>query len=75
MGYELSNQFNRRWRGIRVTYNRIEVKPLSGTCGAEIFGIDLSEDLGNEAFAEVQRAFHENLVIFFRDQDINEVVH
>ena len=58
-----------------MTYNRIEVKPLSGTCGAEIFGVDLSEDLGNETFAEVQRAFHENLVIFFRDQDITEDQH
>ena len=53
-----------------MTYNRIKVKPLSGGCGAEIFGVDLSEDLGNETFAEVQRAFHENLVIFFRDQNL-----
>ena len=58
-----------------MTYNRIEVKPLSGTCGAEIFGVDLSEGLGNETFAEVQRAFHENLVIFFREQDITEEQH
>ena len=58
-----------------MTYNRIKVKPLSGGCGAEIFGVDLSEDLGNETFAEVQRAFHENLVIFFRDQDLTEDQH
>ena len=58
-----------------MTYSKIEVTPLSGACGAEISGIDLSEDLGNETFAEVQRAFHENLVIFFRDQDLTEDQH
>ena len=48
-----------------MTYNRIKVKPLSGGCGAEIFGVELSEDLGNQTVAEGQRAFHENLVFFF----------
>ena len=58
-----------------MTYQHIEVKPIAGALGAEIDGVDLSEDLGNAVFSEVQRALHENLVIFFRDQDMTPEQH
>ena len=51
-----------------AAYKTIEVAPLAGACGAEIFGVDLSRPLGNETFAEIHRAFLEHLVVFFRDQ-------
>jgi len=58
-----------------MAYQHIEVKPISGAIGAEIDGVDLSQDLGNAVFSEIQTALHENLVIFFRDQDITPDQH
>ena len=49
-------------------YQTIEVRKLNPVIGAEIFGVDLSKDLGNQQFQEVHDALMENLVIFFRDQ-------
>lgn len=53
-----------------MAYNRITVHPVAGSLGAEIHGVDLREPLDDEAFGEIKRALLENLVIFFRDQDI-----
>ncbi len=52
-------------------YRYIGVRPLAGALGAEIDGIDLSEDLGNDVFAEIKLAFLDHLVVFFRAQDIS----
>ena len=41
------------------------VKPLSGSIGAEILGIDLSQELDEATFAAVHRAFLDHLVIIF----------
>ena len=49
-------------------YHRIDVKPLTGALGAEIFGVDLSAPMEDEVFEEIHRAFLDNLVIFFREQ-------
>ena len=50
-------------------YNRITVRPLNGSVGAEIVGVQLSEPLDDEVKAEIRRAFAENLVIFLRKQE------
>jgi taurine dioxygenase len=55
-----------------TTYAHIEVRPLAGALGAEVFGIDLRRELRAEAVAEVRRAFLEHCVIFFRDQHITD---
>ena len=34
----------------------IEIKQISGACGAEISGVDLSKPLGNEKLAAVHQA-------------------
>jgi len=52
------------------SYETIRVRPIAGSCGAEIEGVDLSKPLGNHAFAEIRRAFVENAVIFFRGQEL-----
>ena len=52
------------------TYRTIEVAPLAGAVGAEIFGVDLAKPLGNETFDEIHRAFLDHLVVFFRDQTL-----
>ena len=53
----------------------IEVIKTSPHIGAEIRGVDLSEDLSDEAFAQIRQAFSDHSVIFFRDQDLTPDQH
>ncbi|NKB56401.1 MAG: hypothetical protein GKS00_08700 [Alphaproteobacteria bacterium] len=53
------------------THKRIGVVPASGALGAEITGVDLSQPLDDETFAEIEQAFFDNLVLVFRNQDIS----
>jgi len=48
---------------------RIEVKPIAGALGAEIVGADLGK-LDDETFAEIEAAWLEHLVVFFRGQTL-----
>src|SRR4051812_1094444 len=54
-----------------MAYRTIEVRPISGSIGAEIRGVDLAE-LSQEAFADIHQAFLDHLVIFFRDQRLDD---
>src|SRR5918992_1636340 len=58
-----------------MAYKAIDVRPVSGSLGAEIRGIDLSRPLDDRGFAEIRRAFVEHLVIFFRDQYLTPEQH
>jgi taurine dioxygenase len=58
-----------------MSYQKIQVEPLAPAIGAEIYGVDLSKPLENETLEELQRAFAEHQVIFFRDQDISRDEH
>ena len=49
---------------------RLDVQPIAGSMGAEIFGVDLAEDLGDETFEDIHQAILTHGAIFFRDQDI-----
>ena len=49
-------------------YQRITVAPVAASLGAEVGGVDLSQELDEETIAEIRRALLENLVIFFRGQ-------
>jgi taurine dioxygenase len=51
--------------------SRIEVKPLSGAVGAEIFGPDLSTNLDDGTVREIRQALLDHCVIFFRDQEFD----
>ena len=58
-----------------MTYEHIDVRPMAGACGAEISGVDLSEPLDDATFAEINRAFLDHQVIFFRDQHLTPEQH
>jgi len=55
-----------------MSYDLIEVKPVAGSLGAEVFGLDLGQPLSAAAEGEIQQAFQEHLVLFFRDQKLDE---
>jgi taurine dioxygenase len=58
-----------------MAYQSIQVKKLSPVIGAEIHGVDLSKDLGNQQFQEIHDALMENCVVFFRDQKMTVDQH
>jgi len=47
-----------------------QLRPLGESLGTEALGIDLSKALDDETFDWVHRAFSENPVLVFRDQDL-----
>lgn len=53
----------------------INIQPIAGALGAEIHGVDLSQPMSDEAFEEIRSALHDNLVIFFRDQNLTPDQH
>jgi taurine dioxygenase len=48
----------------------LDIRPLSGAIGAEIFGVDLVQELDADTVAAIRRAWLDHLVIFFRDQEL-----
>jgi alpha-ketoglutarate-dependent taurine dioxygenase len=56
-------------------FKRIAVEPISGACGCEIRGVDLTRSLDGETLAEVMLAFEHFLVIVFRDQELSPEQH
>lgn len=63
-----------RQRLAALRFDRIGIHPLGATCGVEVTGVDLG-DVDDAAFAEIERAFLEYKVVFFRDQDITTEQH
>jgi taurine dioxygenase len=53
-------------------FNHIKVKPISGAMGAEVFDVDLSSELSSETWNEIKNAFHNFLVLIFRDQNLTD---
>ena len=53
-------------------WRTIEVAPIAGAIGAEIGGVDLSRPLPDEQVAEIRRAWLAHLVVFFRDQPLDD---
>lgn len=51
-------------------YRHLDVQKIAGAGGAEVRGVDLSQDLAQEVLAEIRAALLDNLVIVFRDQDL-----
>ena len=53
-------------------YKHMRVKPINGAMGAEVFDIDLSGSLSDEALSEIRSAWTEYLVLIFRDQNLTD---
>lgn len=50
----------------------IEVIPTGAALGAEVRGVDLSRPLSDREFADIKKAWHENLVLLFRGQTLSD---
>lgn len=53
-----------------TTYERITVEPIAGALGAEIGGVSIADELDDATIGEIRQALLDNLVIFFRDQEL-----
>ena len=53
-----------------MSYRHFEAVPVSPAIGVELRGIDLSQELDDEAIGEIRQALLDHLVIFFRDQSL-----
>ena len=49
----------------------LDIKPVAGALGAEVSGLDLSQDLSAEDTLRIRKLLNTYEVIFFRDQDIS----
>ena len=52
----------------------IPVRRCAAACGAEIV-FDLAQAIDAPTFDEIERAFHDNIVVFFRDQHLTNEEH
>jgi len=66
-----------RERLAALCFERIQARPVGATIGAEIEGVDLADpaSLDDAAFREIERAFLEYKVLFFRDQHLTTDEH
>jgi taurine dioxygenase len=53
-----------------LTCNSLNIRPIAGAIGAEIAGVDLSDDLDQESIAAIRSAWLDHLVIFFCGQHL-----
>ncbi len=55
--------------------SNLEVRKINPEIGAEIHGVDLSQELSDETIGAIRQALLDHLVIFFRDQEIDYEQH
>ncbi len=53
----------------------IKVRPTGAALGAEIQGVDLSQDIDDATFKQIVDLWHEHEVVFFRDQKLTPAQH
>ena len=49
----------------------LDIRPMAGALGAEIYGLDLSGEIDEQDFLRIRKLLNEYQVIFFRDQQIS----
>jgi taurine dioxygenase len=57
---------------LAVSEREVTVVRCQAACGAEIRGVDLKRDISASAVTQIQKAWDENIVLFFRGQDISQ---
>lgn len=57
------------------TATGVTVRQVAGRIGAEISGVDLREELSDEAIAAIRQALLDHKVLFFRGEDIGHERH
>ena len=57
-------------KGPAMSNAALEIKPITGTIGAEIGNVDFSRPLTAEQQGAITDALHDNLVIVFRNQKL-----
>ena len=50
-----------------TTMSGVEIRPIQGSFGAEVFGLDLSRDLPDAEFRRIERAWFDASFLVFRD--------
>ena len=58
-----------------MSSSTLEVRPLTATIGAEIFGVDLTQALDDSTRTAIHQALLDHLVVFFRDQPMTPDQH
>lgn len=53
----------------------VSVRPSGAALGAEISGVDLSQELDEQSFRQIRDALHEHEVIYFRNQNLTPEQH
>ena len=53
----------------------LDIHPMTGTCGVEVFGIDLAEPLKPAVVCDIRKLLAERGVVFFRDQELSPEQH
>ena len=53
----------------------IDIRPVTAIIGAEISGVDLRAPLADDDVAAIRQAWLDHLVLFFRDQHIDDDQH
>ncbi|HAT35225.1 MAG TPA: taurine dioxygenase, partial [Rhodospirillaceae bacterium] len=48
-----------------------KITPLSDKLGVEVTGLDLRQAMNDEEKADVNRAFVDNVILVFRDQELS----
>lgn len=54
---------------------RLDIRPLTGACGAEIFGVDIAAPLAPDVVSQIRSTLVERGVVFFRDQTLTHDTH
>ena len=55
--------------------NSIEVRPIDGSIGVELLGVDLSRELDDETFREIERVYDTHPVVVVRNQTLTPAQH
>jgi alpha-ketoglutarate-dependent taurine dioxygenase len=53
----------------------MQIRPLKPSFGAEILNVDLSRELDDAIFREIEDAFNHYSVVLFRDQHLTDEEH